>query len=144
MLHRLQMCLMTDYVIERVNNGKKLRKSFWFFFWFLKSLGSLLELVYSLNNSLYYFAFSGSGATGSLCLVHVCQSVSICRVWLLNFNTESLDTVSSLREFHKLIQRTGKALNLKSFYILVSVFLNKWPLVQLSLISKNFSGFMSS
>ena len=63
---------------------------------------------------------------------------------VLNLNTVSLHTMSSLKVFHLLIQRTGKLFNLSVFSHLGLTILNKCPLVQLSLNSKNLSGLMSS
>ena len=54
---------------------------------------------------------------------------------VLNLNTVSLHTMSSLKVFHLLIQHTGKLINLSVFSHLGLTFLNKCPLVQLSLNS---------
>ena len=63
---------------------------------------------------------------------------------VLNLNTVSLHTMSSLKVFHLLIQHTGKLFNLSFFSHLGLTTLNKCPLVQLSLNSKKLSGLMSS
>ena len=49
--------------------------------------------------------------------------------------------MSSLKVFHLLIQRTGKLFNFSVFSHLGLTILNKCPLVQLSLNSKNLSGY---
>ena len=63
---------------------------------------------------------------------------------VLNLNTVSLHTMSSLKVFHLLIQRTGKLFNLSVFSHLGLTILNKCHLVQLSLNSKKLSDVMSS
>ena len=59
---------------------------------------------------------------------------------VLFLNTVSLHTMSSLKVFHLLIQRREKLFNLSVFSHLGLTILNKCPIVQLSLNSKNTRG----
>ena len=75
-------------------------------------------------------------------LVDFCQIISIWQKKFVKsgfkFNSVSLDTISSLKEFHWLIHLIGDEFTLRVFLHDCFCILNKWTLVQLSLNSKNF------